>query len=143
MTPPGVRGEFVSKFRSHGSGHVPDPEFARALQEGSRRDRRAGHKDQQLCRQVQRALSLALEGELADLSIQAVFPLAGSARLLVQVMIPDRGRTLEMLEQLRVCTGALRARVAQSISRKRVPELTFVPVFQDPEDFQEVDHEFE
>jgi ribosome-binding factor A len=127
------RESFVSKFRYSGSGQTVDPEFARALQEGEGRSRgrhhRAGHKDQQLCRQVQRALSLALEADLADLTIASVTPLAGCSRLLVQVVIPDGCSTSEALARLREQAGPLRAQVARSISRKRAPELSFVPAF--------------
>jgi ribosome-binding factor A len=116
---------------------VVDPNFLSALREGDhRRDRqRTGYKDRQLCRQVQRALSLALDGDLADLLVADVSPLAGCARLLVQVVIPDGADTPQMLERLHVRSGQLRAQVARSISRKRAPELTFAPAV------QEVDHD--
>jgi ribosome-binding factor A len=128
------RESFVSKSRYSGTGQTVDPDFARALQEGGRRrerQQRAGHKDQQLCRQVQRALSLALEGDLADLNIAGVLPLAGCSRLLVQVVIPDGASTSQALERLRERAGQLRAQVARSISRKRAPELTFVPAWKE------------
>ena len=125
----------MSKFsRSNGSGLAADPEFLRALEEGDPRrgrHRRAGHKDRQLCRQVERALLLVLDGDLSDLVIADVTPLAGCARLLVQVVIPDGADPLQTLERLRLRTGALRAQVAHCISRKRVPELSFVLVTQD------------
>lgn len=119
--------------RSSGAGRGVDPEFAHALEEGAgcRRRRGAGHKDQQLCRQVQRALSLALEGDLGDVSIADVRPLAGCARLLVEVVIPETASVPEVLARLRERSGALRAQVARSISRKRAPELTFVPAFEE------------
>lgn len=118
--------------RSSGSGRGPDPEFVRALEEGGRKRRRGGgHKDQQLCRQVQRALSLALEGELGEVTIVDVRPLAGCARLLVRVLIPAES-TPTVLARLRERCGALRAEVARSISRKRAPELTFVAAFDPP-----------
>jgi hypothetical protein len=124
----------VSKSRHSGTDQGVDPDFARALQEGGssrRRDRhRAGHKDQQLCRQVQRTLTLGLEGSLADLAIVAVTPLAGCSRLLVQVVIPASADTAEVLMRLRERSGALRAQVARSISRKRAPELIFVPAME-------------
>lgn len=116
-------------FRSRGNDRTVDPDFLRALEAGDGQTgqrRRAGHKDRQLCRQVQRALTLALDGDLADVLVADVTPLAGCARLMVQVVIPEGRGTSEVLERLRQRTGPLRAHVARSITRKRAPELTFV-----------------
>lgn len=121
-------------FRSRGNAYRVDPDFLRALGEGDNatqgRHRRTGHKDLQLCRQVQRALMLALDGDLADLLIADVTPVAGCTRLLVQVVIPEGG-TAQVLERLRERSGHLRAQVARSIHRKRAPELTFVAGFRE------------
>jgi hypothetical protein len=107
-----------------------DPDFASALEELSDRQlargRHADHKARQLCRQVQRALSLALDGDLDELFIAEVTPASGCARLLVHVVIPGERSPADVLGKLRERAPRLRAEVARSISRKRAPELAFV-----------------
>jgi ribosome-binding factor A len=112
-------------------------EFERALEENEHqlndRGRRLEQKTRQLCRQVQRALSLALSGQflggvLEEVFIVEVSAMAGCGRLLVQVAIPTGQLASTVLAELRDHTPRLRSIVAECISRKRLPELSFVVV---------------
>ena len=114
-----------------------DSEFQQALEEGEHqlndRGRRIEQKTRQLCRQVQRALNLALAGELTcglldDVFVVEVVTMAGCGRLLVQVAIPTGQTARGVLEELRNHSPRLRSIVAGYISRKRAPELSFVVV---------------
>jgi ribosome-binding factor A len=114
-----------------------DEEFAAALEDEDgqhkrSRGRRMEHKTRQLCHQVQRALNLALAAKYAGEALETVFvsdvfPAPGCGHLLVHVVIPDGRSTSDVLRELRARTPGLRAEVARSISRKRAPELSFVP----------------
>ena len=117
--------------------HLNDPEFARALEETEhrRRDRsrRIEQKTQQLCRQVQRALNLALGGQvvaadLDDAFVTEVSAVAGCGRLVAHVAVPAGHSASAALVALRDRTPQLRAIVAGHISRKRAPELSFLVV---------------
>jgi hypothetical protein len=112
-----------------------DSEFERALEETEHRQRDRGRrieqKTQQLCRQVQRALNLALAGQftggaLDDVFVVDVSAATGSGRLVARVAIPAGQSVTEVLGVLRDRTPQLRAIVAGYISRKRAPELSFV-----------------
>jgi ribosome-binding factor A len=113
-----------------------DPDFAAALEgDSSRRDsvgRRAEHKARQLCRQVQRALNLALGERVADPNLDQVYiedvtPAPGCGHLLVH-FVSGVGQSLpDVITSLRRETPWLRAQVAAAISRKQAPELSFVP----------------
>jgi ribosome-binding factor A len=90
------------------------------------------HKTRQLCHQVQRALNLALAAKYAGEALETVFvsdvlPAPGCGHLLVHIVIPKGRSTSDVLRELRARTPGLRAEVASSISRKRAPELSFVP----------------
>ena len=117
-----------------------DPDFAEALYEGESNsrssDRQAQRKVRQFCRQVQRALNLALvdrnAGEGIDgLFIEDVSPASDCGRLLVQVLIPDGRPVADAIGALRRDAPRLRSEVAMAITRKRAPELSFVPAFLD------------
>jgi hypothetical protein len=112
-----------------------DFEFERALEETEDRQRDRGRrieqKTRQLCRQVQRALNLALAGQgmgdvLDDVFVMEVSAAAGCGRLVAHVGIPAGRPAGDVLEELRDRGPQLRAIVAGSISRKRAPELSFV-----------------
>jgi ribosome-binding factor A len=129
----------------HGAPPV-DPDFARAL--CGRRDRGEGstgrrahahaharHKTMQLCRQVQRALSLALSGECGDELLRAVWidevvPAPDASRLMVRLIVPARARATpaDVMQNVARAQGRLRAEVAKAITRKRAPELFFLPM---------------
>ena len=87
-----------------------------------------------LCRQVQRTLMLALgefDGvDLSDLSVGEVHPAPNAGHLVVEILVS--GTATEpasvLIARLSALTPRLRHLLAQSISRKRVPELSFVPV---------------
>jgi ribosome-binding factor A len=88
-------------------------------------------KLKQLCRQVQRSLSLAIGGELADpllseLWVEDVYPAPDAGRLCVRLRVPRRGASVaEIHRRLDAVEGFLRAQVAQAITRKRAPQLSF------------------
>jgi ribosome-binding factor A len=112
-----------------------DSEFETALEESEHqsrdRGRRVEQKTQQLCRQVQRALNLALAGQFTDGALDDVFVIevsaaGGSGRLLAHVVIPSDRLASTVLTELRERAPRLRSIVAGYISRKRAPELSFV-----------------
>jgi len=95
-------------------------------------------KAKQLCRQVAETLDLVLSGDCRDellqsLHVISVVPAPNSSRLLVTVSadLPveefDR-QEIFIVELLERQTGRLRAEVAASINRKRVPSLVFYVV---------------
>ncbi|MFK7767483.1 MAG: ribosome-binding factor A [Mariniblastus sp.] len=99
----------------------PDPKLAKA-------DKKA----KQLCRQVAQTLDLVLgdcDDELMQsLSVGSVQPAPDSSRMLVTVIADVPQGEFDRVQiqlQLKEQTGRLRAEVGRSISRKRVPNLTF------------------
>jgi ribosome-binding factor A len=115
-----------------------DPEFAEALlgnsSERPSSDRKVLRKTQQFCRQVQRALNLALasgESQLQgyEIFVEEVFPAPDCGHLLAHVVVSESRLMLEAMTWLRQNQPRLRTEVAMSISRKRAPELAFVPAF--------------
>ena len=76
-----------------------------------------------LCRQVLRALSLTL----GELSVVDVTPAPDCTRLLVHVAIPRHIAVEQALADLSIAAPSLRTQVARAITRKRAPELAFVP----------------
>jgi ribosome-binding factor A len=115
-----------------------NPDFAEALfgdsSGSSSADRQRERKTRQLCRQVQRALNLALavrgtDSNLSDLYVEEVSPAPHCGHLLVHVAIPLGRPAGETLGALRREAPRLRAEVATAITRKRAPELSFVPAF--------------
>lgn len=97
------------------------------------RSRKANFKALQLCKQVERAASMTLAGEyeseaLAGAVVASVEPAPDAARLRVVVVMAS-GRSLDCLYEARAAlaglTAAVRAEVARSIHRKRVPEIVF------------------
>ena len=103
---------------------------------GRRRNSRGEQKAMQLCRQAQRALSLALAGECDDdvlrsLYVDSVVPAPDAMQLLVRLVIPRAARELradDILARLDRVHGLLRHAVAEAITRKRAPELAFIIV---------------
>ncbi len=101
--------------------------------------RKPDYKTAALCKQVRRALSLALAGECGDpvlqeLMVEEVLPAPGAGRLLVRVMVRAREGgpgMVDVLQRLEKVEGLLRARVGEAIARKRTPELAFdvIPIF--------------
>ena len=100
-------------------------------QDGLDFDPKHARKLQQLCRQVERALSYVLPGQmrdplLADVMVESVSGAPDASRLLVQLTTsrpPEEApQILERLERVR---GYLRGEVATAITRKRAPELLF------------------
>ena len=131
-----------SKNRGKGRAQGASPEeiFENALSGDEVEDRsfsrhRDNRKALQLCRQAQRAILLALAGEcrddlLRDLYVDSVEPIGGGSQLLVRIVVPRHvSATLpEVLQRLTDHAPQLRAAVAQSICRKRAPNLSFAIV---------------
>ena len=121
------------------SADFVDPEFAQALGGGTSdrlsSGRQGERKARQFCRQVQRALNLALADRhtdgLNDLFVEEVSPAPDCGHLLVHVVIPAERPVTEALSALRRDAPRLRSEVAMAITRKRAPELSFVPAFPD------------
>ena len=136
------QGSFVLKHqnRRRKQSAFENPDFADALY-GASADRlssgRQGErKARQFCRQVQRALNLALadrnaEDGMNDLFVEDVSPAPDCGHLLVHVVIPVDRPITEALNALRREAPRLRSEVAMAITRKRAPELSFVPAFPD------------
>ena len=83
-------------------------------------------KTLQLCRQVERALSVILAGEiLRDLTVQSVMPAPDSSRLLVTCVYHGAESSADVRTALHGCHAKLRAEVAASIHRRKTPELSF------------------
>ena len=94
---------------------------------------RPDRKALQLCRQVQEALMWVLgsatgDDRLAACSVEAVEPLPGGNRLLVKVGVPPDLPASEVTERLAAAAPVLRTEVAQSITRRKVPELVYLAV---------------
>lgn len=97
---------------------------------------RGGRKTLQLCKQVERALSLALAAEfndpaLRDLQVQSVEPAPNSGRLLVTVSLSpsaDPIHPAQVVTHLSRASGKLRCEIAAAIHRKKTPELAFCVV---------------
>ena len=133
----GAAGELVTLRHPRG-GRRPssvDHEFASAFAAASDNvssRRHAEHKARQLCRQVQRALNLALAdgpeaAAIGELFVDDVTPAPDCGHLLVHVVVPPECPIAEALRVLRLDTPRLRSQVAMAITRKRAPELSFVP----------------
>jgi ribosome-binding factor A len=130
------------RHRRHrtGGGHPPfvDPAFAETLaghKDNYRKDRKHHYKALQLCRQVHRALTIELSGHrhalLRDLYVVDVTPAPDATHLLVHVALPPYAPLPEALAALARATPRLRVAVAQAITRKRAPELSFIPAAAD------------
>ena len=97
------------------------------------RDAKEGRKAKQLCRQVAETLDMVLSGECRDESLQSlhvlsVVPAPNASRLLViaRTDIPEAEFDRDaIMARLDAESSHLRAEVAGSIHRKRVPLLTF------------------
>jgi hypothetical protein len=95
-------------------------------------DAGSDRKTLQLCRQVERAVALGLAGSaddlLRDLVVDGVSPIGSPGHLMVRVIVPAGMPVHDIMARLDARTAALRAEVAASICRKRVPALSFIPV---------------
>lgn len=95
----------------------------------SKRPRWADHKTLRLCRQVLEALQIGLAGcgddVLQQVSIASVGPGADPSRLDVTVQLPPDLLPADAIARLEGAKGLLRSLAAESISRKKVPDLVF------------------
>ncbi len=138
-----AKGSFVKRKKRRGKGaEFVDTDFAEILfgeggsgeGNGNRSDsRKAQRKTQQFCRQVQRALNLALAdssvaGMGCDLFVDEVSPGPDCGRLVVHIVVQDGYSVVDAMSALRSDASRLRSEVAMAIARKRAPELSFVPV---------------
>ena len=97
---------------------------------GTSRNKQSSRKDDQLCSQVQLALSEALAADFGDellnsLWVVDVVPAPTAARLLVWVAAPRGVAVQVVLERLQRVSGVLRTEVGAAINRKVVPHLQF------------------
>jgi ribosome-binding factor A len=93
-------------------------------------ERRPDRKTLQLCEQVKDTLNWVLgsvDDQLILSHVQAVEPLPGG-RLLVKVTVPPDVSIPEAMTSLAAAAPALRAEVAQAITRRKAPELVYVAV---------------
>jgi len=95
----------------------------------SRRPRWADHKTLRLCRQVLEALQIGLAGcgddVLQQVFIASVDPGADPSRLEVTVELPPDLSPVDAIARLEGAKGLLRSLAAESISRKKMPDLVF------------------
>lgn len=99
-----------------------DPRFEPKYSPGKVSNRKA----LQLCRQVERALSVALEGDvLRDLTVQSVVPRPDSSRLLATFVYQGSEAAANVLASLHGNYAKLRGAIAVSIHRRKTPELAF------------------
>lgn len=112
------------------------PDFVEALDENESCHasvrRQEERKTLQFCRQVQRALNIALAdcgaGDgICGLFVEEVSPAPDCGRLLIHVLIPDGRQVAEIMGLLSRATPRLRSEVATAITRKRAPDLLFAP----------------
>ena len=87
----------------------------------------------QLCAQVREALCWVLGSAIKDdrltpCQIAAVEPLPSGNRLLVKVVVPPILNVAEVNGRLAAAAPVLRSEVAQSITRRKVPELVYLAV---------------
>ena len=92
---------------------------------------RSAKKTSQLCSQVQRALSWALDAELQDpllseLRLMEVQPYPDGSHLLVVFAAPSGSNLGEAEERLRRATALFREEIARELTRKRLPLLSFI-----------------
>lgn len=103
----------------------------------SRRRGAQGHKsgknqrkDYQFCAQVQEAVQLALadldDEDLLSLFVLEARPAPHIGRIELLVEAPQGADLTQLLERLRQMTAYFRTEVANSIHRKKVPDLSFV-----------------
>jgi ribosome-binding factor A len=116
--------------------HFIDPDFIDALDDNesgrASSRRQVERKTQQFCRQVQRALNFALADRsvgdgLDGLFVEEVSPAPDCGRVLAHVIVPDGLAVTDVMVALGRETPRLRSEVASAITRKRAPELYFVP----------------
>jgi ribosome-binding factor A len=128
----------LKKHNRRGLLSIEEQDFAAALEQDDSKDgstgRHAEHKTSQLCRQVQRALNLALAERGSDpafeqLFIEEVSPVHGDGHLLAHFVAPPDRSVADALATLSREAPRLRMQVARAINRKRAPELSFVPAF--------------
>ena len=105
--------------RHHAGGHEP----------AAQHDRRT----LQMCGEVRRTLDLVMTGECDDdvlrgLYVQSVVPAPDAAHLLVTVSPLDPQDATPphtVLQHLQIFAGKLRTAVAESINRRKAPDLMF------------------
>jgi ribosome-binding factor A len=123
--------------RDSKESHFIDPDFVEALDEtgsgNASSSRQVERKTRQLCRQVQRALNVALAdrgvGDGFDgLFVEEVSPAPDCGRLLVHVLVPGGLCVADVMIALSRESPRLRSEVAFAITRKRAPELCFAPM---------------
>jgi hypothetical protein len=116
-----------------GEVYPGDEADVRRLFGDGERSRKGNWKAMQLCKQVERAATLALEGDwigdaLLGAAVASVEPAPDAGRLRVLIVLaPARGID-DVEDAAAVLTNLrprFRAEVARSIHRKRVPEIVF------------------
>ena len=95
--------------------------------------RRPNRKTLQLCEQIKECLNWVIGSAIDDdrfilCRVDSVEPLAGSNRVLVKVAMPADLSVMDANIALASAASRLRVEVAQSINRRKVPELILFAV---------------
>lgn len=101
---------------------------------------RVDRKTLQLCRQIADTLNYVLSGELNDdvlrnVYVDSVQPAPDASRLMVSVALIDPKDTTpadKVLHRLGLWSPRIRSEVAQSIHRRKTPELSYCVVRPEP-----------
>ena len=94
---------------------------------------RPNRKTLQLAGQIKEALNWVLgeasgDESLALCYIDEVEPLPGGNRMLVKVTVPDDIPLEDITRRLHVASSPLRIEVGAAITRRKVPELVYLPL---------------
>lgn len=93
----------------------------------ARRNNKRDRKLDQLCKQVEQILQLVFGATNVpgDARVAGVEPAPNAGRLRVTVAVQSGSNLSQVRDALDRCKGYLRTEVAESISRRRAPELVF------------------
>ncbi len=117
--------EGLAGSRSEEDGADPRDFFRK-----SSRSNQVHRKQDQLCEQIREALYWILGEEVGDDSLAlyqviSITPISGDNRVQVILGIPKDEKPEEALAKLRTSYKTIRAKVAESINRRKVPDLNF------------------
>lgn len=92
-------------------------------------------KDLQLAKQIQETIhwvlgSVPADDVLLQCTVGDVTPAPGSNQMVVKILVPSDFNLNDVLTRLHNASKELRLEVAESINRRKVPDLVFVPTYE-------------